>query len=141
MGRHVHWPVDSELVTFIPDAEYSEEAPVKKVRFAASPDLVTYIPNDSSVDGDYDSDKKNNINNPSEHGSPALRVQFALEPVERRSTQVNTLYDIEAGEEVPRPGSAYNYPRLLSVIDRTPTPSAYVPLAILGSAQVQGMLT
>lgn len=115
---------------------------MKKVRFAASPDLVTYIPNDSSVDGDYDSDENNNNNNNlSEHGSPALRVQFAPEPVVRRSTQVNTLYDIEAGEEVPRPGSAYNYPRLLSVIDRTPTPPAYVPLAILGSAQVQGMLT
>lgn len=109
---------------------------MKKVRFAASPDLVTYIPNDSSVEGDSDFDENNN--NSSEHGSPGPHVHFSPEPAERRSTQVDTLYDIEAGEELPRPDSAYTYPRLRSVIDRTPTPPAYVPLSILGSAQVQG---
>lgn len=125
-----------ELVTFIPDAEYSDEALVKKVRFAASPDLVTYIPDDSSVEGDSDFDDNNNDS--SEHGGPGPHVHFSPEPAERRSTQVDTLYGIEAGEELPRPDSVYTYPRLRSVIDRTPTPPAYVPLYILGSAQVQG---
>ncbi len=115
---------------------------MKQVRFAASPDLVTYIPDDSSVEDDPDFDEpNNNNNNTSEYGSPGPHVHFSPEPAERRSIQVDTLYNIEAREEVPRPDSAYNYPRLRSVLDRTPTPPAYVPLSILGSAQVQGMLT